>query len=110
MFCLVHGSTQDSSGWDLLVPELERLGHEAVRVDLPNDPAASATRYADVIAEAIPPDLQDVTVVAHSASGLFLPLVPSRRPVRRLVFLAAVLPRIGASLIDQIKIGRASCR
>jgi pimeloyl-ACP methyl ester carboxylesterase len=102
-FCLVHGSTQDSSGWDLLIPELQRLGHEAALVDLPNDPAASATRYADIIADAIPEDLQDVTVVAHSASGLFLPLVPSRRRVRRLVFLAAVLPQIGASLIDQLK-------
>jgi pimeloyl-ACP methyl ester carboxylesterase len=102
-FCLVHGSTQHSSGWDLLVPELQRLGQQALRVDLPNDPAASATRYADVIAYAIPEDRQDVTVVAHSASGLFLPLVPSRRRVRRLVFLAAVLPQIGASLIDQLK-------
>jgi pimeloyl-ACP methyl ester carboxylesterase len=102
-FCLVHGSTQDSSGWDLLIPELRRLGHDAIYVDLPNDPAASATRYADLIAEAIPPDVLDVTVVAHSASGLFLPLVPSRRRVHRLVFLAAVLPQIGASLIDQLK-------
>lgn len=87
----------------MLIPELERLGHEAIRVDLPNDPAVSATRYVDLIAEAIPADLEDVVVVAHSASGLFLPLVPSRRPARRLVFLAAVLPQIGASLIDQIK-------
>lgn len=102
-FCLVHGSTQNSSGWDLLIPELQRLGHKAVRLDLPNDPVASATRYADLIAEAIPANLQDVNVVAHSASGLFLPLVPSRRRVHRLVFLAAVLPQIGASLIDQIK-------
>jgi len=102
-FCLVHGSTQDSSGWDLLVPELERLGHQTIRMDLPNDPAASATQYADWIADAIPADLQDATVVAHSASGLFLPLVPSLHPIRRLVFLAAVLPCIGVSLIDQLK-------
>lgn len=103
MFLLVHGATQSSSGWDLLVPELEQLGHQAVRVDLPNDPLASAARYADLIAEAIPRDSADVCVVAHSASGLFLPLVPSRHPVRRLIFLAAVLPRPGASLIDQLK-------
>jgi len=102
-FCLVHGSTQNSSGWDLLVPALERLGHDAVCPDLPNDPAASATHYADAIADAIPPGREDVTVVAHSASGLFLPLVPSRRRVHRLVFLAAVIPRIGMSLIDQLR-------
>jgi len=42
-------------------------------------------------------------VVAHSASGLFLPLVPDVRPVRRLVFLAAVIPQIGVSLVDQFR-------
>lgn len=102
-FCLIHGSTQSSAGWDLLVPELERLGHETVRTVLPNDLLASATRYADLIAASIPEDLEDVVVVAHSASGLFLPLVPSRRTVHQLVFLAAVIPRLGASLLDQLK-------
>jgi Alpha/beta hydrolase family len=101
-FCLVHGSTQNASCWDLLVPELEQRGHEAVRMNLPTDePEASATRYADVIAEAIPAGRDDAVVVAHSASGLFLPLVPEKRRVRRLVFLTAVIPQIGKSLLDQ---------
>jgi hypothetical protein len=102
-FFLVHGSTQGSSGWDLLIPELRSLGHEVGRIELPNDPAASATQYADLIGEAIPADREDVCVVAHSASGLFLPLLPSRRPVHRLVFLAAVIPQIGVSLMDQLR-------
>lgn len=102
LFCLVHGSTQNVSCWDLLAPKLEERGHEIVRMNLPtNEPEASAGRYADVIAEVMPADRDDVVVVAHSASGLFLPLVPERRPVRRLVFLAAVIPQIGKSLIDQ---------
>ena len=55
MFCLVHGSTQNASCWDLLIPKLEQRGHETVRMNLPtNEPEASATRYSDVIAEAIP--------------------------------------------------------
>src|SRR5260370_22450525 len=92
LFCLVHGSTQNASCWDLVIPELVRRGHEAVRMNLPtNEPEASATRYADVIAQAIPADRDDAIVVAHSASGLFLPLVPEKRRVRRLVFLAAVI-------------------
>jgi pimeloyl-ACP methyl ester carboxylesterase len=104
LFCLVHGSTQNASCWDLLIPELDRRGHETVRMNLPADePEASATRYADAIAEAIPEKRADVIVVAHSAGGLFLPLVPERRRVRHLVFLAAVIPRVGASLVDQIK-------
>jgi pimeloyl-ACP methyl ester carboxylesterase len=99
LFGLVHGSTQNSSGWDLLITELQRLGHESICVDLPNNPAASATVYAQVIAEKIPRHRNDVTVVAHSASGLFLPLVPAQR----LVFLAALIPQPGISLLDQLK-------
>lgn len=101
LFCLVHGSTQDPSGWKLLVPELNQLGHETILVDLPTDqPGASATVYADCIADSIISD--NAIVVAHSASGLFLPLVPARRQVARIVFLAAVIPQLGKSLIDQV--------
>src|SRR5437016_5081133 len=104
LFCLVHGSTQNASGWNLLVPELHQSGDEAVCVSLPtNEPEASATRYADEIAAAIPEGRDDVVVVAHSASGLFLPLVPERRRIQRLVFVAAVIPRIGMSFMDQVK-------
>jgi pimeloyl-ACP methyl ester carboxylesterase len=103
LFCLVHGSTQNASCWDMLISELERRSHEVVRMNLPaNEPDASATRYAEVIAAAIPADRDDAIVVAHSASGLFLPLVPQTRYVRRLVFLAAVIPQIGKSLRDQV--------
>jgi pimeloyl-ACP methyl ester carboxylesterase len=103
LFCLVHGSTQNASCWDLVIPELEQRGYEVVRMNLPtNEPEASATRYADIIAEAIPAHRDDAVVVAHSASGLFLPLVPQRHSVRRLVFLAAVIPQIGKSLRDQV--------
>jgi pimeloyl-ACP methyl ester carboxylesterase len=101
LFCLVHGSTQDPSGWNLLVPELQKLGHDSILVDLPTDqPQAGATAYADCIAESI--DRDGAIVVAHSASGLFLPLVPARRDVARIVFLAAVIPQIGKSLIEQV--------
>jgi pimeloyl-ACP methyl ester carboxylesterase len=103
LFCLVHGSTQNASCWDLLIPELAKRGHEAVRMSLPtNEPEASATRYADVIAKTIPDGRDDTVVVAHSASGLFLPLVSQKRRVRRLVFLTSVIPQIGKSLRDQV--------
>jgi len=103
LFCLVHGSTQNASCWDRLIPRLEQRGHETVRMNLPaNEAEASATRYAEVIAHSIPPEREDVIIVAHSASGLFLPLVPGKRRVQRLVFLAAVIPHIGKSLRDQV--------
>ena len=104
LFCLIHGSSQSAAGWGLLIPELEKLRHQTVQMDLPTaEPEASATHYADVIAQAIPNSAPEAIVVAHSASGLFLPLVPQRRPVRRMVFLAAVIPQIGRSLFDQFR-------
>ena len=100
LFCLVHGSTENAAGWDLLVPELESQGQRAVRAELPtDDPQADAGRYADAILSAIPADAEDVLLVGHSGSGYLLPLVAAQRSVRRMVFLAAMLPEIPQFLI-----------
>ena len=73
-------------------------------MDLPSDtPEASAVVYADRIVKALPADTRDVVVVAHSASGIFLPLVAAQKPVRRMVFLAAAIPKIGLSFLDQFR-------
>ncbi len=45
----------------------------------------------------------DVICVAHSASGMYLPLIAERWPPRRMVFLAALVPRPGMSIIEQHK-------
>lgn len=103
-FCLIHGSTQNPSGWDLLRPELEALGHKSIAVDLPTDtPEASAVAYARSIVKALPADSSEVAVVAHSASGIFLPLVAAQRPLRRMIFLAAAIPKVGFSFLDQFQ-------
>jgi len=100
-FVLVHGSYHGAWCWDLLRPELERLGHRAVAVDLPiSDPAAAAEAYADVVLGAVD-GLTDPVLVGHSMAGLVIPLVAARRPVRRLVFLAAMLPIPGRSANEQ---------
>jgi pimeloyl-ACP methyl ester carboxylesterase len=98
---LVHGSYHGPWCWDLLTPELERLGHEVVSVDLPvSDPAAGAAAYADAMIEQVdwtePP-----VIVAHSMAGLVIPLVAGRQAVSRMVFLAAFLPRPGMSAMEQ---------
>ncbi len=104
LFCLVHGSTQNASGWDLLVLELERRGHRTLCVNLPTDETnASGTRYATVIAEALADSEESPIVVAHSVSGLFLPLVAAQWSVSRLVFLAALIPQIGKSFLAQVQ-------
>jgi pimeloyl-ACP methyl ester carboxylesterase len=104
LFCLVHGSTQDASGWALLVQELRKRGHQTVCINLPNDePEAPATRYAEAIAEDVRDSAEPPIVVAHSASGLYLPIVATLCPVSLLVFLAAFVPEIGKSPMDQFQ-------
>jgi pimeloyl-ACP methyl ester carboxylesterase len=44
----------------------------------------------------------DLVLVGHSISGLIIPFVASRRHVRHMVFLHAVLPKPGLSLTDQV--------
>jgi hypothetical protein len=45
---------------------------------------------------------EPVVVIAHSASGLLLPLVPSFCPVAHLVYLAAGVPQPGMTLDEQL--------
>jgi pimeloyl-ACP methyl ester carboxylesterase len=98
---LVHGSFHGAWCWDLLIPELERLGHRVITMDLPiSDPTQGASDYADAIVNALDPDSEPV-LVGHSMAGLVIPLVATRRPIRRLVFLAAFLPSPGMSANDQ---------
>jgi hypothetical protein len=60
-------------------------------------------QYATVIANALADSKESPIVVAHSASGLFLPLIAARRPVSRLVFLAAIIPQVGKSFLEQMR-------
>jgi Alpha/beta hydrolase family len=104
LFCLVHGSTQNSSGWTRLVSELQKRGHGVVCADLPTDePDASGARYAQAIAESMRDSSEAPIVVAHSVSGTFLPLLPAHCPVSRMVFLAAFIPEIGKSPMEQLQ-------
>jgi hypothetical protein len=89
------------------VPELQKRGHETLCVDLPiNEPEAGAERYAHVIAEALNGIKQRAIVVAHSASGMFLPLVPNYHHIAHMVFLAAVIPESGKSLMERFQMDR----
>jgi pimeloyl-ACP methyl ester carboxylesterase len=100
IFVLVHGSAHSARSWDLVKSRLEQRRHSVVTPELPADePDASAMRYAEVIAASIPRGEEPI-VVAHSASGWFLPLVASLHPVRRIVFLAAAVPKIGFSFLE----------
>lgn len=104
LFCLIHGSTQNPSGWALLVPELAKRGHRVICADLPTDePNASGIRYAQEIAKSLRGNTEAGIVVAHSVSGIFLPQLPSYCSVSKMVFLAAFIPEIGKSPMEQLQ-------
>jgi pimeloyl-ACP methyl ester carboxylesterase len=95
-FALVHGAWHGAWCWEPLARELEARGHRAVAVDLPSDdPSAGCGEYARVVVDALRGVEGPVDVVGHSLGGLTIPLVAAARPVRRLVFLCAFVPRPG---------------
>jgi pimeloyl-ACP methyl ester carboxylesterase len=100
---LVHGAYHGASCWARLIPELGGLGFQVRTVDLPiHDVAAGAKEYAETVVRAFDDVDGDLILVGHSMAGITIPLVAEMRPVRRLVFLCALLPEIGASLRDQM--------
>jgi pimeloyl-ACP methyl ester carboxylesterase len=64
--------------------------------------AAGAVRCAEIVYQAFA-GLPNLMLVGHSLAGLIIPLVANRCPVRRLVFLHALLPHPGQSVVDQMK-------
>jgi pimeloyl-ACP methyl ester carboxylesterase len=106
-YCLIHGSGQGPDGWKLLVHELEWRGHRVLT------PAFQVSKtdeglawHAETIVQALDHSSlkpADVVCVAHSASGMYLPLIADRWSPRRMVFLAALVPRPGMSIIEQFR-------
>src|SRR6266511_1690687 len=104
VFVLVHGAWHGAWCWERLAPKLRNRGHDVLAIDLPSeDLSAGGARYAEVVTEAIGDPSDDVVLVGHSLGGLTIPLVAEQRPVARLVFLSALLPVPGRSLIDQLE-------
>jgi pimeloyl-ACP methyl ester carboxylesterase len=102
-FALVHGAWHGAWCWERLIPELGQHGHAALAIELPcEDPEAGCAAYADVVLAQTAGLGDDLVLVGHSLGGLTIPLIASERAVRKLVFLCALLPRPGLSLVDQL--------
>jgi pimeloyl-ACP methyl ester carboxylesterase len=70
-------------------------------VELPiSDPGLGAADYARTVEANLDPDSQTM-LVGHSMAGLIIPIVAARRPIHRLVFLAAFLASPGRSANQQ---------
>jgi pimeloyl-ACP methyl ester carboxylesterase len=101
-FALVHGAFCSAATWELLIPELERRGHAAIAMDLPcDDPTAGCIQYAKTVEASLEGREEPIVLVGHSLAGLTIPLVAAARPIARLVFLAAFIPRPGQAFRDQ---------
>ena len=106
-YCLLHSSGQGPEGWKLVRNALETRGHRvltpAFRV---NESDRGAAWHAQTIADQLRESrctLSGIVCVAHSAAGMFLPIVADLVKPRSMVFLAALIPRLGLSIIDQFR-------
>jgi pimeloyl-ACP methyl ester carboxylesterase len=103
-FVLVHGAWHGSWCWERVVSELEGRGHRALTVDLPiADPAAGVDEYVQAVAGVLAEAGDKPVLVAHSLSGLIAPVVAHRYPVGRVIYLGAILPSPGESLLARLE-------
>jgi len=102
-FVLVHGGFHGAWCWSHLIPHLERMGYEALAIDLPGhgerraEPSTLKNRR-DAIVEVLEPG--DI-LVGHSGGGFDITLAADAAPDRigHLIYLAAGLPIEGEPLV-----------
>ena len=105
-FALIHGAWGSGWHWASVPERLRAQGHDVVAPDLPcEDPAAGPSAYAQVVVDALAGAGDDVVVVGYSLGGLTAPLVAAARPVRRIVYVAALVAEPGASVGDRLRRG-----
>jgi len=105
----VHGAGMGADCWDRLLPHLAR---PTIAVDLPGRGSRAdvslTSMNLDDCAQAILDDVADVSdgmvLVAHSFAGVSVPRVMAELAPRlsHVVFLSAVVPPDGTSVLDQI--------
>ncbi len=104
-FILIHGGFHGAWCWDRVVPELRRLGHEALALDLPGHGERAAERPANYRARIQPilDALEPGDVLAgHSGGGYDIAVAANEAPekVGHMLFLAAGLPIEGKSVVE----------
>jgi pimeloyl-ACP methyl ester carboxylesterase len=103
---LIHGGFHGAWCWNRTIPELERLGQEAIAIDLPghgerrHDESTFASRLGAMLEVIQPGDV----LVGHSGGGFDITRAFDAAPdrVAHLVYLAAALPLEGRSQSDAI--------
>lgn len=112
-FELVHGGYHGAWCWDKLAPELEKLGHSAVAIDLPGCSGRQAEKASQASLASWRSALRDViqdgdVLVGHSMGGFAIALGADEVPnkIGRLIFLSAAVPiegeAMGAATSDNV--------
>jgi pimeloyl-ACP methyl ester carboxylesterase len=111
---LIHGGFWGGWSWQKLKPLLEKDGHAVYTPTLTglgerqhlNHPLVTLDTHIRDIKNLIEyEDLRDVILVGHSYGGLVIPAVASLLPtrIRRLVYLDALIPDNGDSLLTLVE-------
>ena len=106
---LIHGAWGNALNWALVAPTLRAAGHQVLALDLPGHGAGAQPSgdigQAEYVAhvEAALLDGPPAMLVGHSMGGIVAAQVAARQSahVTACVFVAALLPRDGQSLLDR---------
>jgi pimeloyl-ACP methyl ester carboxylesterase len=106
-FVLVHGGFHGAWCWQRTIPEIERLGHQAIAIDVPGhgeragEDATMPGRLDAVVSVLEPGDV----LVGHSGGGFEITRAADARPelVSHIIYLAAALPVEGRTTGESIR-------
>ncbi|MFJ6569238.1 alpha/beta fold hydrolase [Streptomyces sp. NPDC091292] len=103
-FVLIHGGFHGAWCWSRTIPELERLGHDAIAIDLPGQGARRDERSTlgdrrDAIVAVL---RSGDVLVGHSVGGYDITMAADAAPdlVGHMVYLAAGLPLEGRTVLE----------
>ena len=104
-FVLIHGGFHGAWCWERVIPQLKKLRHEAIAIDLPQHGERAHDRTSSFVerSTAILDVLQSGDVlVGHSGGGYDVTVAADRAPerVRHIVYLAAGLPLEGRTVLE----------
>jgi hypothetical protein len=106
-FCLLHSSGQGPEGWKLVRDALEARHHRVLTPAFSiEETDKGAAWHAQTIVEQLRNSQCEPSTfvcVGHSAAGIFLPIIADLWKPRHMVFLVALIPRPGVSILDQFR-------
>ncbi len=100
-FVIVPGAWDTPLTMEPVLEPLGSAGHEVIVVDLPCGKAdATLEEYADAVRAVLPDDLTDVVLVGYSFGGFTASKIAAEHPDVPVAYVAAWIPRDGASVLD----------